>query len=532
MEQDKITIGIDLGTTFSAVAYVDEHGDAKIIPNDKTERITPSVVFFENESNIVVGQTAKDELGLSPDKVVEFVKREMGRKKEDVRKEDNYGTPKPYNYNGKIYSPEEVSALILKKLKEDAEKYFHGTIITDAVITVPAYFNEAEKQATIDAGRMAGLNVLQLINEPTAAAISYGISTADKSQKVFVFDLGGGTFDVTILDVVVKGDSKEINIINTDGDHRLGGKDWDDRLIEFASNEFIKNFGDDPRNSIDTLAELRERAEKAKKQLSEKDRASFPVRTDKGSCKVEITRQQFEEMTADLLSRVNGLCEQVFKKVNLKWTDIDTVLLAGGSTRMPMIQDLLKTISGKELRTDLINPDECVALGASLQAKMIGIQQFDQPVSREVMDKLGQITVADITSHTLGEVVMHSSTRELIVEPMIPKGTKVPCTITKTFVTDEDNQSSVSITIKEGESTNPENTITIQEGSLTIVSPLPAGSPLEYTYSLSADGMLTVIAKDVTNNKSIKVEVERRSNLTKAEVEKGKSNINNLKVSG
>jgi molecular chaperone DnaK len=531
MEQDKITIGIDLGTTFSAVAYVDEHGDAKIIPNDKSERITPSVVFFENESNIVVGQTAKDELGLSPDKVVEFVKREMGRKKEDVRKEDNYGTPKPYNYNGKIYSPEEISALILKKLKEDAENFFHGITITDAVITVPAYFNEAEKQATIDAGKMAGLNVLQLINEPTAAAISYGISTADKSQKVFVFDLGGGTFDVTILDVVVKGESKEINIINTDGDHRLGGKDWDDRIIEYASNEFIKNFGDDPRNSIETLSYLRERAEKAKKQLSEKDRASFPVRTDKGSCKVEITRQQFEEITTDLLSRINGLCEQVFKKANLNWTDVDTILLAGGAARMPMIQNLLKSISGKELRTDLINPDECVALGAALQSNIISIKQGKHPISQEIKDKLGDISVVDITSHTLGTVVVDDENNKY-VESMIPKGTKVPCTITKTFGTRDDNQSGVLITIKEGESTKPENTTTIQEATLLIENPLPAGSPIEDTFSLSADGMLTVIARDVTNDKSIKIQVERKSNLTKAEVEKGKSNINNLKVSG
>jgi molecular chaperone DnaK len=532
METEKITIGIDLGTTFSAVAYVDEHGDAKIIPNDKSERITPSVVYFENEYNVIVGQTAKDEAGLSPDKVIEFVKREMGKKKENVRAEDNYGTPKPYSINGKIYSPEEISAFILKKLKKDAENYFHGMEITDAIITVPAYFNEAEKQATIDAGKMAGLNVLQLINEPTAAAISYGISTADKTQKVFVFDLGGGTFDVSILDVVEKDGNKEINIINTDGDHRLGGKDWDDRIIEYASNEFIKIFGEDPRNNAESYAELRERAEKTKKQLSEKDRAKFPVRTGTNSLTIEITKQQFEEITSDLMTKIEGLCDLVNKDANLTWKEIDTVLLAGGATRMPMVQDLLKRISLKELRTDLINPDECVALGAALQSKIIDIKAGKHPVSQEVLDKLGSIIVADITSHTFGEVVRDGESRKLIVVPMIPKGTKVPSTIVKTFYTEVDNQSGVPITIKEGESTNPENTITIQEGILRIVSPLPAGSPMEYTYSLNVNGLLTVIARDVTNNTSIKVEVERKSSLTKAEVEKGKSNIKNIDVKG
>ncbi len=540
--EKKITLGIDLGTTYSAVAYVDEHGDPKIIPNSDGERITPSVVYFESENNIIVGQNAKDEMELSPDKVVAFVKREMGKSKDEVRKEENYGEPKPYDFYGKRYSPEEISSLILKKLKQDAELYFHGQEITDVVITVPAYFNDSEKKATKDAGEMAGFNVLQVINEPTAAAIAYGVSKqASESQKVFVFDLGGGTFDVTVLDVKVNNTGeKEINIINTDGDHRLGGKDWDDKIIEYIAQEFINQYGEDPRDDKDAMADLRMKSERTKITLSKRDKARIAVKTEENSLKLEITREKFEEITTDLMSRVEGLCDLVLTDANLTWNDIDTILLVGGSTRMPMVVNMLKKISGKEIRTDLIQPDECVALGAALHSKIILINQQSQAqnlshatVSQEIKDKLGSIKVNDIVSHTLGIVTVREENGQYInvVTPIIEKGAKIPCEITKTFGTLDDNQPSVLLQIKEGESSNPENVPTIQEATLDIVSKLPANSPIEVTYKIATDGMLTVIGRDVTNNKEIMVKIERENNMSKEEIEAGKNHIRNIDIS-
>jgi len=528
----KITLGIDLGTTYSAVAYVDEHGEAKIISNTDGDRITPSVVFFETENNIIIGQNAKDEMELSPESVVSFVKREMGKSKDDVRKEENFGQPKPYDFFGKIYTPEEISSLILKKLKSDAENYFQGQEVNDVVITVPAYFNDSEKKATKDAGEMAGFNVLQVINEPTAAAIAYGVSKeATSSQKVFVFDLGGGTFDVTILDVIVNGNSKEINIINTDGDHRLGGKDWDDKIIEYVAEEFINQHGEDPRDNVDTMADLRVKSEKIKKSLSDKDKAKMIIRTDENSLKLEITKNKFEEITADLMSRIEGLCDSVLSLSNLNWSDIDTVLLAGGSTRMPMIQDLLKKISSKEIRTDLVNPDECVALGAAIHSTIVKMQtQPIENVTQEVRDKLGSVKVNDATSFTFGIVTVGSDGKDMVTQ-MIMKGTKLPFTFKDTFGTNVDNQSNIFLQIKEGESTNPDNATTIQEATFPIVNPLPAGAPIEIIFDLSADGSLTVIGKDVTNNKEIIVNVERDTNMNDNEIESGKNHLKSIEVS-
>lgn len=531
---EKITLGIDLGTTYSAIAYVDEHGDAKIISNADNDRITPSVVYIETERNIIVGQNAKDEIELSPKSVVSFVKRQMGSSKDEVRKEENLGEAKPYDFFGKRYSPEEISSLILKKLKKDAENYFQGKEITDAVITVPAYFNDSEKKATKDAGEMAGFNVLQVINEPTAAAISYGVSKeSSNSQKVFVFDLGGGTFDVTTLDIVNSSGTKEINIINTDGDHKLGGKDWDDRIIEYISNKYIDEHGEDPRDNVDAMATLRKESENIKKDLTKRNKSRKLIRTDKNSLRIEITRDKFEEITLDLLSRLEGLCDSVLNLSNLKWSDIDTIILAGGSTRMPMIKNLLQRLSEKEIRTDLVNPDECVALGAALHATIISMQnQPDEFVSQEVWDKLGGVRVNDVTSKTLGIVTVQkiNGKENRAVSPIIEKGTITPCEITKTFGTYSDNQPTVFFNIKEGESTIPDNVETIQEATLEIISQLPINSPIDVTYKIAADGMLTIVGKDTTNNKEIVVKVERNL-MTDGELKTGKDHIQNITVS-
>jgi molecular chaperone DnaK len=532
---DKITLGIDLGTTYSAMAYVDEHGEARILANSDNENITPSVVFFEKEDNIIVGQNAKDEIDFSPNDVVSFVKREMGKNKDEVRKEDNYGEPKPYNFFGKRYSPEEISSLILKKLKKDAEAHFQGKEITDVVITVPAYFNDSEKQATRDAGQMAGFNVLQVINEPTAAAIAYGVSNeGSTSQKVFVFDLGGGTFDVTVLDVVHNNGKKEINIINTDGDHRLGGKDWDDKIIEFFAEKFIEEHGSDPRDDEDGMATLRIESEKIKKKLSEKDEQRLALSVDGNKSKLSITKNEFEDLCSDLLSRTEGLCNTVLSDANLTWNDINTILLVGGSTRMPMVVEMLSRISGKEIRTDLIQPDECVAKGAAIKAMQFSITDtsgnIKAEVSQKLKDTIGSIQVNDIVTQTLGIVTVNSDGKD-VVTPMIPKQTKTPFKYQETFGTNTENQSNVLLQIKEGESTNPDNVPTIQEATLQIVTNLPAGSPIQVTFNIGEDGKLTVIGKDVTNNKEISVKVERTSGNTEESIQKSTQDLKRINVS-
>ena len=441
-------LGFDLGTTYSAVAYVDEHGEAKIIPNSASERITPSVVFFEKEDNIIVGQNAKDEIELSPDSVVSFVKREMGKNKENVRADENYGIPKPYDFFGKRYSPEEISGFILKKLKEEAESFLRQNPIKDAIITVPAYFNEFERNATIKAGEFAGLNVLKIINEPTAAALAYGIQF-DKNQKVFVFDLGGGTFDVTIFEVI----DGQIRVLASDGDHRLGGKDWDDKIIEYIANEFINQYGEDPRDDYDAMAELRMKSEYIKRKLSQNDSAKVIVRTVNNSLKIDISRNCFEDLCSDLISRIEGLCDSVLNQVDLNWNNISEIVLAGGSTRLPMVRDLLESISNKKLRKDLVNPDECVALGAALQGVLINTENR----LSQNFNSFGRIkSIEDVASHSLGFVTVKEN--KLHNSTMIKKNSPLPYKISKNkFTNSRDNQDSLEIIVLQGESINPNN---------------------------------------------------------------------------
>jgi molecular chaperone DnaK len=444
----KIVLGIDLGTTYSAMAYVDKNGEPQIIVNSDGNRTTPSVVHFESKNSIIVGQIAKDEIELSPNDVVSFVKREIGKGKDEVRKEENYGDPKPYDFFGKRYSPEEISSIILKKLKEDAEKCFQGKQIIDAVITVPAYFNDFERNATIEAGKLAGLNVLQVINEPTAAALSYGIKSF-QNQKVLVFDLGGGTFDVTIIDMI----NGEFKVIATDGDHRLGGKDWDDKIIEYVAEEFINQFGEDPRDDIEAMAALRIISEKVKKSLSERNSTKINLRLNGNKLTLEITKEQFKNISADLLSRIEGLCDSILNQANLTWANISEIVLAGGSTRLQMVRNLLEQTSKKKLRSDLVNPDECVAIGAAIQGHLLSNK-----------NKLGGTTtfkgriksIDDVASHSLGFVTVKD--KKLHNSIMITKNSKIPCKIIKRdFTTSRDNQETLEILVLQGESTNPNN---------------------------------------------------------------------------
>src|SRR6476659_8474912 len=314
-------VGIDLGTTSSAVAHIDAYGKPQIIPNSESERITPSVILFDS-NNVIVGTIAKNNSVAEPEKIVDFVKREIGKSKELFHRE----------FNSVRFSAEELSALILKKLRADAEKYLKIPV-TDAVITVPAYFNDSERTATITAGRLAGLNVLQIINEPTSAALAYGLDKLDEDQTVFVFDLGGGTFDVTVMRIK----AHRIEMVATNGDHRLGGKDWDDVLVNHVAEEFDRAHGENPLLDLQSYQDLQSRALAAKIQLSSRPRTSIVHSHNGKSVKVELTREEFELKTRHLVEKCKTICEMVLQEAGMEWSSIDKVLLVGGMTRMPMV---------------------------------------------------------------------------------------------------------------------------------------------------------------------------------------------------
>ncbi|MDP9254643.1 MAG: Hsp70 family protein, partial [Verrucomicrobiota bacterium] len=387
-------VGIDLGTTFSAVAHIDAYGKPQIIPNAESERITPSVILFDG-TNVVVGTSAKNSAVAEPEKIVDFIKREMGKPKEQFHRD----------FNGVIYSAEELSALIVKKLIIDAERYLKEPV-TDAVITVPAYFNDAERTATITAGQLAGLNVLQIINEPTAAALAYGLDKLDEDQTVFVFDLGGGTFDVTIMRI----EQQKLHIIATNGDHRLGGKDWDDIIVNYVAEEFDRGHGENPLLDLQSYQDLQTRAVAAKLQLSSRKRTTVVHNHQGKSVKVELTRQDFEKRTRHLIEKCKTICEIVMQEAKMSWDKIDKTLLVGGMTRMPMVRDMIAQMSTAPLVVD-VNPDEAVAIGASIQATLSMLHEEDMTGERVLGEGTRQqfsardgrlIQVNDITSHTLG----------------------------------------------------------------------------------------------------------------------------------
>src|SRR5215207_5176973 len=354
-------VGIDLGTTFSAIAHVDAYGKPQIIPNAESERITPSVILFDGQ-HAIVGSMAKQNAVAEPEKIVDFVKREMGKSKAQFHRD----------FSGKIYSAEELSALIIKKLKNDAERYL-GEQITDAVITVPAYFNDAERTATLHAGQLAGFNVLQVINEPTAAALAYGLDKLDQDQTVFVFDLGGGTFDVTIMRI----ENHHIRMLASNGDHRLGGKDWDDIIVNWVADEFDAVHGENPLLDLQSYQDLYNRALTAKIQLSSRTRTTIVHSYNGKSVKLDLTRDDYENRCRHLLEKCKTICEIVMQEAGLDWSKIDRILLTGGMTRMPSVRDMISELSQRPVADD-VSPDEAVALGASIQAVLSLLHEEDK----------------------------------------------------------------------------------------------------------------------------------------------------------
>ena len=482
-------IGIDLGTTNSAVAVM-EGGSPIIIPNIEGNRTTPSVVAFTKDGERLVGETAKRQAITNPDRTISSIKREMG-------------SDHKITIDDKTYTPQDISAMILQKLKSDAESYL-GEKITDAVITVPAYFTDAQRQATKDAGKIAGLNVKRIVNEPTAASLAYGMDKEGISSTIMVYDLGGGTFDVSILEL----SDGVFEVHATRGNNRLGGDDFDNRLIDYIAEEFKKENGIDLREDKMSLQRLKEAAEKAKKELSSRMNSNinlpFITATSSGPLhlNMDITRAKFDELTGDLVKKTEGPVQDALKDAGLSANDIDKVLLVGGSTRIPAVQECIKRLIGKNPQKD-INPDECVALGAAIQGGVL---------SGDVKDLL----LLDVTPLSLGIETMGNITTRLI-----ERNTTIPTKKSQIFTTAADNQTSVEIHVLQGERQMAKDNITLGRFNLDGIAPARRGVPqIEVTFDIDANGIVNVSAKDLGTGKEQHITITSSSNLTDEEIEK------------
>ena len=495
-------VGIDLGTTYSAIAIVGESGRPEILANRDGERIMPSVVYFQDDGSALVGTMAKRSAAIAPLDVVEFVKRQMGNPDWSFD-----------SSNGRQYTPEEVSALILKRLKEDAELYLGEGMVTDAVITVPAYFDDAKRRATKDAGRIAGLNVLRVLNEPTAAALAYG-SEAHRDGTILVFDLGGGTFDVTVMTIV--GDVYDVRA--TDGLHELGGKDWDDRLMTHLNRKFQEAGGPDLTETFESEADLREKAESAKRTLSQAPATKVILSAGGVTRPITVTREEFESLASDLLNQARDLTVSLIEETGLGWAGIDHVLLVGGSTKMPAVSRMIEEISGRPpLRAG--NPDELVALGAGIQAAI-----------EAGGDVRPHVIVKDVTSQGLGVAAIDSSTGKLANSIIISRNTKIPAKRSEDYTTVSDGQTELHIEVTQGDDESLEFVKRIGDQML-MIPPYPKGAGIRVEFAYDIDQMISIAVYDLTSDQMVgSFEVDNSANLSEDDIHKAIANTNETEV--
>jgi molecular chaperone DnaK len=491
-------VGIDLGTTYSAVAYLDAQGRPTTLPNSSGNLITPSVVLF-GEDGIIVGEEAVQAAALESERVAVCAKRDMGARY--YRKA----------IGGEHLPPEVISSYILRKLMADAKRRLGP--VRHAVITVPAYFDEPRRQATVNAGKLAGLSILDILNEPTAAAIAFGYQegflarggsvTGGKPTRLLVYDLGGGTFDVTVMEI--SGD--HFRAVATDGDVQLGGRDWDEKLVNLAAERFIAQHREDPRRNPQSLYDLYRAAEQAKRTLSERDRAILVVSHVGARCKTTVTREEFEEATRPLLERTRATTEIVLLQSGLSWADIDRVLLVGGSSRMPMVVRMLRELTGKEPDRS-VSPDEAVAHGAALYADLIARK-------RGLGNGHTSFSVVNINSHSLGVVGLEPATGRRVNSVLIRKNSPLPARVTQRFKTAKDGQRSLVVRVVEGESERPEACTSVGQFVVRNLPPaLPAGWPVEVSYRYEENGCLRVSARLVGHEVRAATEFVRDNSLS------------------
>jgi len=491
MAEKEYIVGIDLGTTNSVIAWVKPDGSPEVIPNAEGARTTPSIVSFTKTGEIIVGEPAKRQAILNSDRTIRSIKRKMG---------SDYKV----KIDDKEYTPQEISAYVLKKLKTDAESYLGGKV-TKAVITCPAYFNDAQRQATKEAGIIAGLEVLRIINEPTAAAVAYGLDKSQGDKKVIVYDLGGGTFDVSLLEI----GEGVVEVLATAGNNHLGGDDFDQKLIDYMAEKFRKEHGVDLKQDKQAFQRLKDAAERAKIELSAKFETEvslpFITATTEGPLHLEmkITRSTFESLIRDLIESTREQVERVLQDAKASPNDVDEVILVGGSTRIPFVQNFIKGIFGKEPNKS-VNPDEAVAVGAAIQSAILGGN----------LDK--DLVLVDVTPLTLGVEVKGG-----LLEPIITRNSTIPIKKSKIFTTAEDGQTEVEIRVYQGERTMAQDNIFLGSFKLTGIAPAPRGVPqIEVSFDIDSDGIVNVHAKDLGTNKQQSMVVTGRNKLSEDEIKK------------
>src|SRR5213593_4626078 len=508
-------IGIDLGTTNSCVAVM-EGNEPVVIANDEGRRTTPSVVAFLKNGERKVGDPAKRQAITNPHNTIMSVKRFMGRRHDEVTEEISHWSYKVVkgdnntvriDIDGRLYTPQEISAMILQKMKKTAEDYL-GEEVTEAVITVPAYFNDSQRQATKDAGRIAGLEVKRIINEPTAAALAFGLDKKEGDRKIAVYDLGGGTFDISIIEIAEVEGEHQFEVLSTNGDTFLGGEDFDQRLIDYLCDEFRKDQGIDLRKDVLALQRLKEAAEKAKIELSSSAQTEINlpyITADKSGPKhlaIKVTRAKFESLVEDLIEKTVEPCRIALKDAGLKVSDIEDVILVGGMTRMPKVQETVKDFFGKEPRKD-VNPDEAVAVGAGIQG---GVLKGD----------VKDVLLLDVTPLSLGIETLGG-----VFTKLIQKNTTIPTKAQQVFSTADDNQSAVTIHVLQGERDVASGNKSLGQFNLEGIPPAPRGMPqIEVTFDIDANGILHVSARDKATGKENKITIKANSGLNESEIQR------------